>query len=230
MNKRFFFLFFLCVGSSLFSMCLKERWLEAKKGDYAAFLMEKNIIFLWIGSRSDSTVGLEEISIPYEIFQKQKMDYISWIEQKAPGHTAWNSYQIDLDRGKLLSVFSRAKKEVLVLDEANFSLPRLLFLPFQKLPLEEYKRIGPPPLKGEKDLRGLWLPSLWIRGKLIEKPKFIGWKGRWPKDASSFSEANLIIYMDEDRPFFPFPIWLELTNGHFFIKARLLDSGSNLNW
>src|SRR5262249_38677008 len=150
----------------------------------------------------------------------KKIHWQDWVAKKAPGHTSWTLYEIDRKDGKLIECFSYSKNGWLYLDESEQFLTRLLTLDLHAVPEQERKRIGPPPVQGDEDRRGLWNPPLVAEGKKIAKPSFDVYKTRWPDDSTRLSLCFIELYFRNDEPSFPFPYWIEVQSPHYSFKMR----------
>jgi len=203
---------------------LQEHLCKAEAGSYVVTEQDKNYSLLMIRSITASTLLLEELSIPVDQIDLTKYTWKSWLEKKAPGHTAWTFYQINLASSTLEEAFSYTKKSWLILDEEQF-LTKLFALPLQPLPADKRKRIGPAPSAGEIDQRALWIPPLFVDGKKITKPQIEAYETRWPNDNSKLSGCPLELYFS---PLIPFPVWIEVKSPHYTFKLRAVDSGKEL--
>jgi hypothetical protein len=213
---------FLCLSS----FSLKDKMLESAEGDYIVTEQLKNYTLLSVRSRCGSTLLLEEITAPTHAVSASS--WPQWVAEGAPGHTSWCLYEIDLDAHALLESFSFSEMSWLYLDESDHFLSRLLSLPLHRLSEEEKRRIGPPPARGEPDRRRFWTPPVVIAGQKVDKPSVDSWQTSWPKDDTQLSECRVELYFDRSRPAFPFPVWIEVKNGHYTFKVCTVDSGSGL--
>lgn len=205
------------------SISIKERTPFAEPGDYIVSQQDKNFTVLLIRSFNAPKIVFEEISTP-----KAQKNWKEWVQARAPGHTSWVVYEIDLSKDQLIECYSYSHQGWLFLDESQHFLAKLISLPLQKIPLEQKKRIGPAPQNGEEDRRSVWNPPLIVEGKKIEKPQFDSFRGIWPKDDTQLSESRIDLYFRKDGSPFFFPHWIEICNGHFTLKIRVLDSGKHL--
>ena len=90
---RAYLIILLFLSASLQAVTLKDRVLAAEVGDYVVTEQAKNYSLLLIRQKSEGRLVLEEISTP----QLQK-SWKKWVEEQAPGATAWVVYEIDLRR------------------------------------------------------------------------------------------------------------------------------------
>ncbi len=208
---------------------LKERFQKAHSGDYVVTLQNNTYSILLIRLITAETLILEEISAPKEQINDQQQDWRAWLQNKAPGHTAWTLYEIDLKSGQLIECFSHSKKGWILLDSAEQVFAKLLTLPLKPLKIEKRRRIGPPPAAGETDHRALWNPALTIEGKRIRSRNFDVFRTRWPDDSSPLSLCPIELYFDHDHPTFPFPYWIEVQSPHYNFKVSIVDSGHALS-
>lgn len=218
-------LFFLLCS---FTTTLRDKFKQAEVGDYVVTEQGKNYSLLCVHALSETTLVLEEITAPASLLDPSKISWQEWIDAKAPGHTAWNLYEIDLEKGALIGCYSVARQGWLRLDDSELFLPKLLALPLEPTPVAERKKIGPPPQGGEEDRRALWLPPVVIEGKKKNKPPVEVLHSRWPKDNTLMSECAVEFYFSPLLAHFPFPHWIEISSPHYTLKVRTLDSGKGV--
>jgi hypothetical protein len=205
---------------------LKERFREAQPGDYIVTAQENSYSLLIVRSVSDRLL-LEEISVPEKQIDLKSVNWHEWLMRRAPGHTTWTFYTLDLKEGRLLDCFSYSKKEWVCLENQEQFLARLLQLELQPTPDKERKRIGPKGSE-ETDQRKLWNPALICEGKKSERAVFTVMHTQWPEDGSPLSDCRVELYFDHARPTFPFPYWIEVKSPHYAYKVRAIDSGHHL--
>ncbi|MFI5334584.1 MAG: hypothetical protein ACHQT8_05410 [Chlamydiales bacterium] len=213
-------IFFLCFCISLSATTLKEKLARGAAGDYIVSKQEKNLSLLRIKEITPTSLLLEEISAPLSLLNPATCIWQKWIEEGAPGHSAWVIYEIDLRSGKLVTCYSPALGTWVSVDEPV--LPKMLNLSLTPTPEDRRKRIGPPPRAGEEDHRSLWTPPLVFDGKKLARPFCEALETTWPKDGTDLSQCRLVFYF---LPDFPFPCWIEASNGHFTFKIHTLASG-----
>jgi len=210
----------------LHSDSLKSRFKQAQIGDYIVTAQESSYSLLLIRSLSDQLL-LEEISVPEKQIDLKSIDWRKWLLNKAPGHTSWHLYTIDLKTGKLLDCFSLSKKEWISLENQEQFFAQLFQLELQATPDQERKRIG-PKTTSEIDQRKIWSPPLIHEGKKCKEPTFAVMHTHWPSDTSPLSGCRIELYFDSKRPTFPFPYWIEIKSPHYAYKVRIVDSGHHL--
>ncbi len=208
---------------------LKTYFQKAHIGDFIVTDQGKTNSLLFIRSLTLDTLILEEITLPDGFIDSKTMSWQSWIDAKAPGHTSWTLYEINLETGKLIECYSHSKKGWLVLDESQQFLAKLLFLSLKKIPDRERHKIGPQPQAGEPDQRAVWNPPLIIAGKKISKPQFEVWQGIWPSDGTLLANCHIELFFNKNTPLFPFPHWIEIKSSHYNFKLHTIDSGSHLH-
>lgn len=222
---RFIILFFLCwapfADAALSSFAAKFE--KAQDGDYIVTKQDKTCTLIFVRAHQPFLL-LEEISV---LESSVTTNWKQWLAEGAPGHTSWNLYEFDLESGKLNEAFSFSHRGWLTLGDDEQILAKLLTLPLNKVPEDKRRRIGPPPLAGESDTRKLWNPPKIFEGKTYEKSRFQVLGGRWPQDRSLLSGCAIEMYFDAQSPF-PFPFWIELSNGHYTLKLRVVDAGKGL--
>lgn len=209
--------------SSAFATTLKEKLQQGAVGDYIVTKQQKTLSLLRVHEITPIRIVLEEISAPLSFLEPTQCDWQEWLDKGAPGHSGWLLYEIDLRTGKLLECYSPAQGTWITLDEPF--LPKMLNLTLAPTPKDKRKRIGPPPQAGEEDLRALWTPSLVFEGKKLSRPLCDAFETVWPKDGTDLSSCRLEFYF---LPDFPFPCWIEASNGHYTFKIHCVASGRNL--
>jgi hypothetical protein len=223
-----FFFLISQIEASVPSFSMKSKLECASAGDYIVTEQDNNVSILIVRSANTQTLVLEEISLPADQGHKAQPSWKNWVEAKAPGHTCWMLYEIDLQNGELIECFSVSKNGWVALTSSEHFFARLASLPFYKVPDSQKRKIGPPPASGESDNRRIWNPPLMFEGKKIPKPLFDVWQGKWLKDDSQLSECKIELYFSQSQQNFPFPYWIEVYNGHYTFKVRVKDSGQGM--
>lgn len=222
--KRAIIIFSVLLTTFLNAFSLKDKITKGNIGDYVVTEQMGTYTILLIRSLSDRYLLLEEIDAPKLNLDSTPSSWKEWIAEEAPGHTAWVSYLIDLNKNQLLESYSHSKNAWLYADDPNNFLPRLMTLSLEKTPADKRKRIGPPP-PGEEDHRALWYPSVIFEGKKIEKPSITAWSARWPLDHSIIAGCEIELYFSA----FAFPYWIEIKSPHYKAAIRAIDSGQQMN-
>ncbi len=210
---------FLIICSCLNAFCVKDKIAAGKVGDYVVFAQGKMAAALLLRATSETTMTLEEITIP--LAESDSKNWKNWIETKAPGHTAWTSYTIDLKKNQIIECYSHSRKAWMATNDPSNFLTKLLSLQLKTTPVDKRKRIGPPPAPEESDRRSLWLPPVVIEGKKIDKPNVSVWNGKWPHDETLLSDCIIEVYFGE----FAFPHWIEVKSPHYTATLRTIDCG-----
>ncbi len=227
--KRFFISFFLLINSCSLSgsepLYLKDKLCQGEPGDYAVIKQEKFVSLLFINSLNAETILFEEITYPSN--QKIKTSWQEWIDQKAPGHTSWLMYEIDLKEKRLSECFSFSQGGWLQLDQNNQFLCKLLYLPLYTGHDDLRKKIGPEPQAGEPDLRKAWAPKITFEHEIDKAATTDYFRTKWPQDQSEISNSDIEIYFDSKQRT-PFPHWIDLRSPHYTLTAQTLDAGSHL--
>ena len=219
---------FFCF-SPLLGFTLKEKFFDAKEGDYITIFQDKNYHLLFIRTLTSSELILEEISVPSFAINPSLISWKQWVESEAPGHTAWTLYRLDWGQKPYAEAYSYTKKSWLSIEQAeDFFLGTLLHLPLTKISNEQRKKIGPAPPSGEEDRRPLWTPTLVVDGKKMEKASCEVWKTKWPEDQSPFAGCTLELYFNAKDPAFAFPYWITLQSTHLSLHVQIVDSGKEL--
>jgi hypothetical protein len=227
-NMKILLSILLFFTTSLSALTLKDKFINAQIGDYIVTEQSKNYSLLFVRSITENTIIFEEITAPVKEVASSKTNWHDWILARAPSHTSWISYEIDLNKNHLKESFSYTQNGWLYLQDSDYLLAKLLTLSLERVPETERKRIGPAPSSDESDTRALWNPSLVIEGKKIAKTRSEVWRGKWPDDETLLAGCSIHLYFDANRPNFPFPYWIEIQSSHYALKVRTIDSGTGL--
>lgn len=230
--KHFLLFLFVFASSVCFSagkpFTLKEKIMSARSGDFIVTEQAKTYSLLVIRLLTGSTLTLEEITIPENKIDLSKTNWREWVKKRAPGHTSWIIYTIDLEKNKLIDCYSYSKKGWLYIEESEYFFAKLITLSLLPTPEEQKRRIGPPPLSGERDNRAIWIPQICFDGKKVKNPSFDVRYAKWPQDDSRLSGSVIDLYFNAENSLFPFPFWIEVKDGHFTFKIRTIDGGRDL--
>jgi len=223
---RIWILCFLFCSTLLFGaeFRLKERLEKAKSGDYIVTEANKMVTVLAIRSITPTSLILEEISAPVQNLKKMPASWTEWIKAKAPGHTSWSMIEIDLQTGAVLECYSFSRSAWIQLAQKESLFATLIQLPLQPIGLDKQKRIGPPPMAGEADVRKIWAPPLISEGQKIENVKFDVFETTWPQDGTELAGKEVSLYFDQEKKF-PFPFWIQVQTAHATAALRTIDSG-----
>lgn len=228
----YFYVTFVAGVSPVFSLSLKEKFQNfspAYKGSFVVTEHQKTISFLRLHSLDGPFLFLEEINLPSHFLMQHPRNWDEWLKEKAPHHTSWLLYQVDLNQCKIVDCYSFSKESYISLHEQQSFLTTLMTLPLEPVPPAERKRIGS---KSQEDLdtRKIWNPPKIINGQHYSKPRFEMMHARWPKDDSELSGKLIDLYFDQDQPQFPFPYWIEIGDGYNVFKIRVIDSGISVQF
>lgn len=224
MFKKNILIFVLFYFIPLGAFSIKDRLIHAGEGDYFVLKSGKMTSIIRVVSLEERILTLEEISAPAN--HLQKISWQDWIDRKAPGHTSWVLYEIDLNTDELIEAFSLSKGCFLQLNDTHFLLT-LLKSPLQSVPKEDRKKIGPPPQQGEIDIRADWQPPKIVNGKKASSPKFSVYQMKWPADHTELSGKVIQLYFEKSREFF-FPFWVEVLSDHLTLPLKVIDCGHDL--
>jgi hypothetical protein len=208
---------------------LKNQFTQAHAGDFIVTAQDSSYSLLRVRSLDSKRLILEEVSVPSSQVDTKTINWRSWLIEKAPGHTAWTLYEIDLTRGEIIECFSCSKNGWIFLDQHEQFFAKLFTLPFFSLETDKKKKIGPPPATGESDHRKIWSPPLIIDGKKMQNPHFDVLRTSWPDDGSQLSSCEIDLYFDTSNRSFPFPHWIEIQSPHYNFKIRVIESGQGLS-
>jgi len=223
----FLVLAFFC--SQTQALELAETFRKAPERAYVVYAHKQTFTLTRIAKKMQDRLLLEEISAP---MARKPVQWQTWINQGAPGHTSWTLTEIDLSTKSVLSSYCLLKKVELNVKEFHSFLGTLLSLQFEKVPLEKRKRLGVNG--GSDDLmpKRLWQPKapdgLLVKGFL----QYDAFQARWPKDGSQLSGQLIDLYFvkGSSEPYASaFPHWIEVR--HAAIKGSIfaLYTGKDLN-
>jgi hypothetical protein len=136
----------------------------------------------------------------------------------------WNQYRINLKSNRLISACSLKNHSAFSVEKSEHFLLRLLSLPLKPLSLDKRKKIGPPPLGGEKDQRKFWLPPKFVEGQKSAEADFEVFETLWPKDGSDLSNRKIELYFDK---FFAWPYFIQINTPQLTVFLKTIDSGRN---
>lgn len=206
---------------------LKERMEKAHPGDFLVAEAGKTTTLLAVRKTTPSSLILEEISAPSQNLKNRPASWAEWVKSGAPGHTSWSMIEIDPQNGGVLECFSFSRSAWLQMSEKESLIATLLYLPLKKVPKENQRKIGPPPMPNEPDFRKIWTPPLVYEGKKIESPRFDVYETVWPEDGSEISGKQIFVYFDQDHGL-PLPFWIQVQTSHVTAALRTIDAGKNL--
>ncbi|HEX2579655.1 MAG TPA: hypothetical protein VHK67_04545 [Rhabdochlamydiaceae bacterium] len=221
--KRAILIFSALLTTLLNAFSLKDKIVKGNPGDYMVTEQMGTYTILFIRSVSPTHILLEEIDAPRLNLEPSPASWKEWIFAEAPGHTAWVSFLIDLEKNKLLETYSHSRSAWLYAEDPNNFLSRLMMLSLEQTPTDKRKRIGPPP-SGDEDHRALWMPSVIFEGKKMEKPSITAWMTKWPFDNSIIAGCEIELYFSG----FAFPYWIEIKSPHYKAAIRTIDSGRGM--
>ncbi len=228
MRNLFFCFYILSLPFFSWGMELREALSTGSSGDYVVTLQNHMYTLFLIHERTDTTLILEEISVPQERRHTKKLSWQEWIEIGAPFHNSWVMYEVDQETGALLEYYSFTRNGWMDLETTDNFLPQLLNLSFQAVPASERKRIGATRQNTGADRRPYWQPKLFFNGKKIPNVTFEAWKATWPKDGTELADKTIEIYLPATPGEYPayFPYWLQIGNGLGHAFLRIVDTGN----
>lgn len=206
---------------------LKERMEKAKAGDYIVTEANKMITLLSLRSVTPSSLIVEEISAPLQNLKKRPTSWPEWVKAKAPGHTSWSMVEIDLQNGQVIECYSFSRSSWVHLSQKESLLATLIHTPMKKIASEKRRKIGPPPMEGEMDVRKIWNPPLVYEGRKFETGQFDAYETTWPNDGTELANQQVSLYFDKEKKS-PFPYWIQVETSHATAALRTIDSGKNL--
>lgn len=224
--KHWISLFFFAIAAlSANSFELKKRLEKAKKGDYIVTEIGKMTTLIAVRGLQSNSLILEEISAPSESLHVAS--WSKWILEKAPGHTSWTMLEMDLQSAQVVECYSFSKSSWIRLSGKEGFFTTLLKLPMQPVSIQQQKKIGPPPMEGEPDVRKIWSPPFFFEGKKVESPHFEVFETTWPEDDSELSQQKVSLYFDKTQQI-AFPFWVQIETSHITGNLKMIDAGKNL--
>jgi hypothetical protein len=221
-----FFLIFIPINLCFASFSLKESLQKGSKGDFIVTFQNNVYSLLLIQEITNKKITLFEISVPKKHVTKKDFSWKNQILKKSINSTSFNSYEIDISSGKLLTCFSFLKNSFFKIEDQNNFLTKFLTLPLTPVSNDKRKKIG-PLMNDEVDTRAFFSPPMIINGKKQKKPQYKVYQTVWPKDGSDLSGKTLDLYFD-DKSTFPFPFWVQISTGNIEVMLKAVDSGKNL--
>ncbi|MDB2613877.1 hypothetical protein N9Y92_01810 [Chlamydiales bacterium] len=207
---------------------LKNKIGNSQIGDYFVTMQEKEFTLWHIRDKKPGQILIEEIMAPAKRVILSEEGWQGWINQGAPYHTGWVMYAVDLQSGRLLSLFSIDHKKWCHTEESSRFFSTFLNVPFYQVPMQNRRRVGPKPPSYMADQRVLWSPPLFREGKQVYNVPFKQYMTRWPSDGTPLAGKEVEIFLPtENYPDF-FPYWLQVNTKLKNAQIRMLDSGSNL--
>lgn len=221
---RFLFILIFFATSYASETTLLDRLSQGQSGDFIVVEANKTITLLALRSSNAHTLLLEEISAPSPKIAPR--DWNDWLKKRAPGHTSWSMMEIDLTNKEVVEAYSFTRGTWITISSNQSFLAGLIHLPMKAMDRERLRRIGPPPMEGEADLRKIWTPPLFVEGKQI-KPEFEAFETTWPQDGSELAGKTMDLYFDQETRCC-FPYWIQVDAGQITVTLRAIDSGHKL--
>jgi len=214
---------------------LKDRFVDAEAGDYIVIHQKNNYTLFHIFDTKPNTIVIEEITVPETIIKQYRkknpsFSWKKWILQPDALRSCWALYELSLQTGRISNYYSFNQQSWMDISRVENFLPTLLNLNFAPVPSERRKKVGAPPLAGERDERRLWQPPLVVDGRTIRRAAFDAWEAKWPKDKSPLSSRTVLIYLLSTPANTPayFPFWIEIPDAPGEDKIRIIDSGKGM--
>lgn len=218
-------IFFLLSPFLIYGNHFESRLEKAATGDFIVMEQNKILSLISLQKKTPHSIWIEQITVP-KSFQKKIPNWKSWVHKKAPGHTSWIRYEIDLKTKKITECFSYSQSAWLQLRENQSILSKLLCLNLEKLPSTLRKKVGPPPISGEVDTRPLWKPFMIFQGEIqpVSADAFIA---QWPKDGTELSGKYLELFFDHEG-IIAFPYWILIHTKNQTFTVHIQDCGKDL--
>jgi hypothetical protein len=232
LSVTFLFIIFSTALPANQTLILKDNFSRAQKGDYIVTAQGKNNTVLHVVDKTENTLTIEEISLPASKASQKGFSWRKWVEDKAPGHSAWILYTVNLSNASMTDVYAWTRNGWRQAVLPNSFLPTLLNLKFTMIPHGERKKLGfTPSFSGSRESRSLWQPQMIVDGQIIKGVPFDAWKAVWPRDNSDLSGKSIEVYLPAESTKFLsyFPYWLQISGMIGKAKVRIIDSGAKLS-
>ena len=214
------------------SLLLRDNLKRAQAGDFIVTFQSKAYTLFHIYGKSGDILTVEEITIPQGKVSRDNFAWKEWVRQGAPNHTNWILYNVQLATGATSNCFSISKNGWYDMSQRDSFLPTLLNLQFAPIPLDERKKVGPPPHGDGPDFRKVWNPKMMVNGVVVPGVKFDALLTHWPKDGSELSGKAIEVYIPQEGDKYPsyFPYWLQIKGSvGGAATLRIIDSGTGLS-
>lgn len=225
---RLLILLLLITSFAFSNTTLKSRLIRGTPGDYIVTSQGAYYSLLLLRSIDASRLVLEEISIEQSNVDLKKISWKNWVENHAPKASSWTAIVFDLKKNTLDKCYSYHENQWLYLDDSDYFVKELLSLTLQPTRDNERKRVGPAPESGEIDRRKLWAPQFTLEGVKQKKTDYEVVRAKWPTDKTRLAGCIVELYLDPQRPNFPFPYWMEVQHPHYTFKVSTIDSGTGI--
>ena len=221
----------LWCGTCEASLLLRDNLKRAQAGDFIVTMQNKAYTLFHIYRKSGDLLTIEEITIPQGKIPSDHFSWKEWVRQGAQQHTNWILYNVQLTNGATSSCFSVSRNGWYDMSQRDSFLPTLLNLQFVQIPLDERKKVGPPPHGDGPDFRKIWNPKMVVNGVIIPDVMFDVLRTHWPKDGSELSGKTIEIYIPQEGDKYPsyLPYWLQIKGSvGGAATLRIVDSGTGL--
>ncbi len=224
---RWIFCLLVCVSLSADPVLrLGERMEGAQSGDYLVTFQNRSCTLLLVREAGDERILFEEVTLPMR--GAQALQWRTWLEQGAPGHSSWIVYAIDRKTSGTVSTYSYSRRGWLDPAQSGQFFSTLLNTRFSPVPDGRRRRVGALGVRAAQ--RAIWNPPLVFEGDRHRDVPFDAWEATWPTDGSALAGRHLTIYLPHSEGDFPgyFPYWLEVSPALLESKLRVVDSGRGL--
>lgn len=217
---------FIFAAQTLFGFTLQDKFKQAETGTYIVTEQNGLVSLLHLHSIKETCLLFEEISIP--LHQAKKINWTTWVQNGAPGHTSWILYEVDTEKKCVTECYSLTRKAWIPTDEMDAFLVPLISLQLDFLSEEDRLQKGATARPGNISAKP-WGPLQVKNGKKVKDPQYNVYTAKWPHDSTDLSGKQIVLYFDKQDEAFPFPYWLQARDGAVKFKMRALDSGINLS-
>lgn len=232
MKHVIFLVILLSFTCRLLGITLGDRFQEARAGDFVVYAHDKHVTLFHILAVNSEQIVIEEITAQERFANQVPLEYKNswhgWVQKGAPEHRAWILSSFQRDTFQLISTYSFDTHEMIPTEDSFAFLPTLFTLSMEKVPTDQRKLIGVPPMPGEPDHRLIWNPRIAFEGEERKLPAVV-YRVSVPKDVPDVGGKKLDLYFPEGNECLDYlPYWIEVTGGIVKVKLRAIDSGKNL--
>jgi hypothetical protein len=223
----FIILFFTPLCAELY---LNQEFHRAEVGDYMVTHQNRSCTVMLVRAADENRLLLEEITVPTKGASHAHVDWYSWIQQGAPGHSSWVVYSLSRETGQMEASYSYSKRGWLDVSQSGQFFGTLLGLSFYDIPMERRKKLGGNP-GVRMSHRPIWQPPLVFEGSRQRGVPFAAYEALWPLDGTELAGRRVTIYLPAEEGGYPdyFPYWIEVNPGAIENKVRVVDSGKHLD-
>lgn len=218
MRFCFLFLCFLSVAWAtpkvpMFLSLLKQN----EVGDFVVLRQGKLCHFVRIVENTPAYLSLEELTFPYDsAYNRHFREYYPRIREKALDHIV---LKVDVANPAKYGAYSIKDKSHVQFEEKSSPLLELFSRRMVKLPVKDYRKIGPRPKVGP-DNRKTFIPTFYLDGEKVESPSYAMFRITPP-----LGDKQITFYLFDN---IAFPYWLSIESpSREWLRLTGIDAGKN---